>query len=322
MNKTSLIELLFQMYRIRQVEFKIVELYSEQEMRCPVHLSIGQEAVAVGICNLLCKDDNIISAHRSHHHYIAKGGNLNKMIAELYGKESGCSKGKGGSMHLVDIDSGIIAAVPIVGSTIPIGVGAAWGKKLKKENDKTVIFFGDGATETGVFHESLGFASLHNIPLIFVCENNFYSVYSNTNVRQSEKRNLKKIVEGHGIKYLSGYGNDVEAINQIGKEAVKYIEDNNAPIFLEFDTYRWLEHCGPNDDDHLEYRNKEEIINWRGNCPIDLLKTKLVDSNQINQEQIDQYLDKLNQEIEEAFKSAKLDNFLSKESIFEDIYLD
>ena len=178
MNKKQKIELLYSMIRMRMVEEKIANKYSEQEMRCPVHLSIGQEAIASGICLNLEKKDQVLSAHRSHFHYLAKGGNLKKMISEIYGKETGCAGGKGGSMHLIDINAGLVAAVPIVGSTIPIGVGLAWANKLDKSKRIVVIFFGEGATEEGVFYESINFAALHSLPVLFVCENNYYSVYS------------------------------------------------------------------------------------------------------------------------------------------------
>ena len=147
----------YEVYRIRQIEQKIVDYYSQQQMRCPVHLSIGQEGIAVGVCSALNKNDKIFSAHRSHAHYLAKGGNLKKMISELYGKETGCAKGLGGSMHLFDINAGLIAAVPIVGSTIPMSAGYAWSNKLRDINAITAVFFGEGATETGVFHETLNF---------------------------------------------------------------------------------------------------------------------------------------------------------------------
>ena len=313
-------ELLFKMYRIRQVELKIAEMYSEQEMRCPIHLSVGQEAVATGICQLLRKEDSILSAHRSHAHYIAKGGSIKKMLGELYGKISGCAKGKGGSMHLIDLEAGLIAAVPIVGSTIPIGVGVAWGKKLKNKKDKTAIFFGEGATETGVFHESLGFASLHNIPVIFICENNLYSVYTHVRDRQSKKRSLKTIVEGHGIQYLYGNGNNMEEVLNISKQSIEYIETKQLPILLEFDTYRWLEHCGPGNDDHLNYRDEQETKSWLDNCPINLFEKKLLISGAITKKEIDENLEALNNEILEAFMDAKNAEFLPASSLYDDIY--
>ena len=186
-------KLYYEMIRIRRIEECISQKYKEQEMRCPIHLSIGQEAIPVGICQNLTKKDKIVTAHRSHAHYLAKGGDLKSMISELHGRETGCAEGKGGSMHLIDLKAGVMAAVPIVGSTIPIGVGISWGIKLKKQNNILVIFFGDGATEEGVFQESLDFASLHNLPVLFVCENNDFSVYSHISKRQSSKRNILNI---------------------------------------------------------------------------------------------------------------------------------
>ncbi len=314
-------KLLYEMYRIRNIEFKIAEYYSEQEMRCPVHLSIGQEAVAVGICSYLKKSDSVLSAHRSHAHYVAKGGSLEKMLGELYGKETGCAQGKGGSMHLIDLDAGFLAAVPIVGSTIPIAVGTAWAKKLKRDTSKTVVFLGEGATETGVFHESLGFAALHNVPIIFICENNLYSVYTHLRDRQSPNRSLKEIVEGHGIKHFHGNGNSVEDVSSIFREGT-FENENNAPVFFEFDTYRWLEHCGPNYDDHLKYREDSEVSMWKDRCPINTFEKKLIDEGILSHQELEKYLEKLNIEIEEAFKKAKKSSFLSKEHLYEKIYSD
>ena len=192
-------------------------------MRCPVHLSIGQEAPPVGICQNLSKKDKIVTAHRSHAHYLAKGGNLKSMISELYGKKSGCAEGKGGSMHLIDLKAGVEAAVPIVGSTIPIGVGISWSFKLNKKNEIVVIFFGDGATEEGAFQESLDFASLHSLPVLFVCENNEYSVYSHLKKRQASKRDILKIAKAIGIDGTRLNGNDVLNVYLKSKKIINNI---------------------------------------------------------------------------------------------------
>ena len=288
----------FQMLRIRKVELKISELYPEEEMRCPVHLSVGQEAVAVGVCSALQKKDIALSAHRSHAHYLAKGGDLKSMLAELYGKKTGCAEGKGGSMHLIDLEAGLIAAVPIVGSTIPIAVGSAWGNMMQDKSVTTAVFFGEGATETGVFHESLGFASLHNMPMIFVCENNLYSVYSSLEVRQSNKRNNIKIAEGHGIVSLKGEGNDVSSVYGVIKESISIIKKQKGPVYVEFDTYRWLEHCGPNDDDHLGYRKDKEVKKWKTNCPIEKTKDYLLNNKLADEKEIQTVSQELDDEIE------------------------
>ena len=234
-------------YKIRSVEKKISEMYKHQEIRCPVHLSIGQEAVAAGVCENLRNDDEIISTHRSHAHYLGKGGSLKNMIAELYGKDKGCARGLGGSMHLQDLSKGIFGSVPIVGSTIPIGVGMAFYSKFSlKKNNITTIFFGEGATEEGVFHESINFASLHNLPILFVCENNLYSVYTRLKQRQSVDRNIKKLVKSNGIESYSSSGNDPVGVYSLAKKCIKKIRKKNKTILLEFKTYIWLEKCGPN----------------------------------------------------------------------------
>ncbi len=318
----SLKDLYFEMLRIRLVEEKIAELYSEQEMRCPVHLSIGQEAVAVGVCNNLNNDDQVLSAHRAHAHYLAKGGDLKSMIAELYGKETGCAMGKGGSMHLIDLKKGFFAAVPIVGSTIPIAVGVAWAFKMKSENNLVVVFLGDGATEEGAFFESLDFASLKNVPILFVCENNFYSVYSNLEVRQAHNRNILKLVQGHGIEVFSGDGNDVLNVSNTTKEAINHIKNKKAPAFITFDTYRWLEHCGPNWDDDLGYREKSELDDWMSRCPINTFEKKILDNGYVNTKDIEIMRKKILVDIDSAFQFAKNSPFPNIELLDKHIYKD
>jgi TPP-dependent pyruvate/acetoin dehydrogenase alpha subunit len=315
-------ELYFSMLRIRMVEERIVELYSEQEMRCPVHLSIGQEAVAVGVCKHLHHKDVVMSAHRAHAHYLAKGGNLKSMLAELYGKLTGCAMGKGGSMHLVDLKSGFFAAVPIVGSTIPIAVGVAWAFKMKKSSNIVAVFLGDGATEEGVFFESLDFASLKNVPILFVCENNFYSVYSQLNVRQATNRKLSGLAESHGIKAFTGDGNNVDQVSEITSKAIKYIKDVNAPAFIELETFRWLEHCGPNGDDNLGYREKGELDKWLKRDPIASYNSKIIDQGLVTEEEILVMKEKICNEIDEAFKFAKESAFPKLEVMNQHIYKD
>lgn len=308
------------MLRIRKIEEAISKNYKDQEIRCPVHLSIGQEAIAVGICENLKTEDKIVTAHRSHAHFLAKGGSLNQMIAELYGKETGCAKGLGGSMHLVDMKAGVYAAVPIVGSTIPIGTGIAWANKLKKKKDIVVVFFGDGATEEGVFFESLDFASLHSLPILFVCENNSYSVYSHISKRQSKKRNLIKIARSLGIKSLQIDGNSIEKIFLQTKDIVKKIRKHSIPHFIELKTFRKLEHCGPNNDDHLNYRSKSYLKKWINKCPVvnyeRLLENKknLPSQKKINMEK------KIKKEVDNAFIFAKKSKFPKKSILTKSIY--
>ena len=318
MNAKTSLQLYKSIFKIREVEKKIAEFYSQEEMRCPVHLSTGQEAIPVGICENLKSYDQILSAHRSHAHYLAKGGNLKAMISEIYGKETGCAKGKGGSMHLIDIKAGMMAAVPIVGSTIPISVGFAWANKLKKNNKVVVVFFGDAATEEGVFHESLDFASLHNLPILFVCENNFYSVYSNIYKRQSRFRVLSKIVESRGIKFAQLDGNNLEKIFKYSKSIINSIRKGKGPFFIELKTYRLIEHCGPNNDDNLNYRPKSEIKYWSKKCPVNLFKKKL--SKSIDSKIINATEKKILDEINKAFLFAKKSKFPDKKLLKKHIY--
>ena len=192
------------MLRIRLVEESIANKYSEQKMRCPTHLSIGQEAIAVGVCANLTSQDQVLSTHRAHAHYLAKGGCLNSMMAEIYGKASGCSKGMGGSMHLIDTSVGFMGSTAIVGNTIPVAVGLALEKKLARKKSIACVFFGDGATEEGAFYESINFAIIHSLPILFICENNLYSVYSGLEVRQPVDRKIHKMVRAMGISAQHG----------------------------------------------------------------------------------------------------------------------
>ena len=187
-------------YRIRQVETEISKRYSEQKMRCPVHLSIGQEAVSAAFSEIVNKNDFAVSTHRCHAHYLAKGGSLKKMIAELHGKKTGCAKGKGGSMHLIDKNVGFFGTSAIVAHNIPVGVGMALSIKNKKKKEIVIIYLGDGAVEEGVFFESINFAIIKKLPVLFVCENNFYSVYSHLKKRQPENRKIYKMVNSMLIK--------------------------------------------------------------------------------------------------------------------------
>tara|TARA_Y100000766_G_C18892071_1_gene599057 strand:+ start:732 stop:1691 length:960 start_codon:yes stop_codon:yes gene_type:complete len=307
------------MQRIRLVEEKIAAEYHKEEMRCPVHLSIGQEAVPAGISELLSKDDHVVSAHRSHAHYLAKGGDLNKMISELFGKVTGCAGGKGGSMHLIDPKVNVTAAVPIVGSSISIGTGVGFGIKKLGLDNVVVVYFGDGATEEGAFSESLDFAALFELPVLFVCENNLYSVYTNLSTRQAQDRNLQKISEGHAVYSLIGDGNDVMDVYATSRKALDYIKNEKRPALVEFKTYRWLEHCGPNCDDHLSYRKENELLNWKRKCPIDQIVKVLLNQGH-SLDEIKDHERSLSQEIEEAFLYARESAFPDSKKLYSKIY--
>ena len=286
------------MLRIRLVEESIASKYSEQKMRCPTHLSIGQEAIAVGVCANLTSQDQVLSTHRAHAHYLAKGGCLNSMMAEIYGKASGCSKGMGGSMHLIDTSVGFMGSTAIVGNTIPVAVGLALEKKLTRKKSIACVFFGDGATEEGAFYESVNFAIIHSLPILFICENNLYSVYSGLEVRQPVDRKIYKMVRAMGISAQHGNGNDVEEVARKVKHAKTMILKSGGPQFLEFDTYRWREHCGPNFDNNIGYREESEFLKWKKKDP---LKNFYSENSQ---KYIDRKIDKISKEIDDAHQFA------------------
>ena len=298
------LNLLREMLYIRLVEETMAARYAEQEMRCPVHLSVGQEAIAVGVCQALRQTDRVFSTHRCHAHYLAKGGDLNAMLAEIYGKEAGCIGGRGGSMHLTDPEKGMIASVPIVSSSIPLAVGSALADKIDRTDCLSVTFFGDASVEEGVFHESANFASLNKLPVLFVCENNLYSVYTPLRERQPA-RPLTDIAKAHGMTAMTADGNDVEAVLDVTRKAVDHARTGKGPVFLVFDTYRWREHCGPNFDNDIGYRTEAEYLEWKQRDPVEQLKTRLVTAGKLNEKSLKNTETELQQTIDAAFEFAK-----------------
>lgn len=267
-------DLYLQMLRIRRVEEEIARRYAEQQMRCPVHLSIGQEASAVGVAHALATEDFMVSTHRAHAHYLAKGGRLTGLICELYGKADGCARGQGGSMHLVDWNVGFAASTSIVGGTIPVGVGLAFASWLRGESRVTAVCIGDAAIEEGVFHEAANFASLHKLPVLFVSENNLYSCYTPLKNRQPS-RPLTDIAQAHGIRHISLDGNDCYSIFSEMAPILDSLRSGGGPLFVELKTYRHLEHCGPNYDDCLGYRPEEEVKYWLSQDPLAVARKRM-----------------------------------------------
>nr|HNI20711.1 thiamine pyrophosphate-dependent dehydrogenase E1 component subunit alpha [Nitrospira sp.] len=267
LSRDQLISLLRAMQRIRMAEERIGELVETREVRTPCHLSIGQEAIPAGVCAALQQDDTLWGGHRSHGHYLAKGGDLRGMMAEIFGKATGCARGRGGSMHLVDPAQGIFGTVPLVAATIPLAVGAALSAKLRGTQQVAVAFFGDGATDEGHFHESLNLAALYRLPVLFVCENNLYS----THLTLKERRVKDNIVESaalHGLPGVVVDGNDATAVYQTAHQAVQRARIGEGPTLLECRTYRWRGHVGPAADLEVGTDRRRELDEWQRRDPI------------------------------------------------------
>ena len=313
-------QLLFQMKRIRFVEEEIARRYAEGAMRCPTHLSVGQEAVAAAVGLTLKNKDMAVSGHRAHAHYLAKGGDLKAMLAEIYGKAAGCSQGKGGSMHLIDESVGFMGSTAIVGGTVPVGVGLAYGMKVKKSDQVSCIFLGDAVVETGAFFESVNFAVLKKLPVLFVCENNLYSVYSPLNVRQPEGRSIAAMVAGLGMPTYSGDGNDVAGVYAKVCESVAEIREGGGPRLVEFSTYRWLEHCGPSYDNHIGYRSESEFLEWQEKEPIKRFERVMLDNSTITAAELELMNDSIAMEVENAFTFAETSPMPAVDSAYSDLY--
>ncbi|MGB0670208.1 MAG: thiamine pyrophosphate-dependent dehydrogenase E1 component subunit alpha [Rhodospirillales bacterium] len=288
---------------IRDLEERIAERYSEQEMRCPVHLSVGQEAAAVGACAGLTAADQIVSTHRCHGHYLAKGGSPKAMMAEIYGRVTGCCGGRGGSMHLFDEAAGVLASVPIVGSAVPLGVGAALAFRQRGEKKVAVCFTGDGSCEEGAIFEAANFAALKKLPVIFFIENNQFSVYTHLDDRQPG-RDLKALGEAHGMPASHIDGNDLDAVMAATGEAVARARDGKGPSWIVADTYRWREHCGPNFDNDIGYRTEADFQAWKARDPVLAYEDKLREKGLLNDAALTEMTARISAEIEAAFDFA------------------
>jgi len=316
-------EMLFTIYynmlRIRKVQLRIEYEYHLNEMKTPIHLCIGQEAVAVGVCANLNQDDYISSNHRGHGHYLAKGGNLKSMISELFCRETGCSKGRGGSMHLVDLSVGHIGSSSIVGGGIPIGTGLALAIKMKNESRVSVAFFGDGAADEGVLYESVNFAILKRLPVIFLYENNQFSVCSHVSSRQtgdvifhtiSPDRMYTRIVDG----------NSVLDVYEVTKNAVKLARSHQGPSFIECRTYRMRGHAGSGSDVNLGYRTAAEIADWEKRCPVTTFRDKMLTEGLISEQELDNMERTIEAEIDDAFEYARTRPFPLAEHLERNVF--
>lgn len=307
-------------FRIRLTEMRIAEEYASQLIRCPTHLSLGQELLPAILSTLMTPQDFAVSTHRCHAHYLAKGGNLRSMILELYGCAEGCAKGRGGSMHLVDTKVGFMGSTAIVGNSIPVGTGLAYTFRLRGiASSLSFVFLGDGATEEGVFSESINLASVLNLPVVFICENNEYSVYTSREFRQPRNRKIHEWVAAFGINSARVEMLSIDKSIKELKTLVQQARLEQKPLFIEVPSWRSVEHCGPNSDDHLNYRDPVQIEYWQQvNHEFRLIQYAL-DCGVKNSE-IEELRQNIHRELDEVFSYAKSIARIKREPDFEELY--
>lgn len=308
------------MLLIRRFELRLAEVYHTDVIKSPVHLSVGQESVAVGVCDVLEKDDLISNTYRCHATYIAKGGDLNEMMAELYGKQTGCAGGKAGSMHLVDIKNGILGASAVVGTTVPVAAGYALAMKFdaKKTGRHRVVvtMFGDGCTEEGCFYETINFAALHKLPVIFVCENNRLAIHTPIEKRWATEKLCERVAT-YGVKTHKIKNADIFEIRDTVANAVADIRNGvEGPVFIEVETYRWLEHVGPRDDHEDEYRDGEVYKRWIDGDQIARLE-KMLDADTVARIQ-----NEIQNEIQQSEEFADKSPYPAAEELYTHVYAD
>jgi pyruvate dehydrogenase E1 component alpha subunit len=300
-------EIIKKCIRIRKIEEKISEIYPSDKIQSPVHLSNGQEAVSVGICAHLKKTDLAFGTYRGHALYLAKGGSLKKLMAELYGKRTGCGKGKSGSMHLADKENGVMGCSAIVSSVIPHAVGAAYAAKLRKTGQVIACFFGDGATGEGVYHESLNFASKHQLPVLFVCENNELAIFTKTS--EVHSFDVCSHAEAYGLPVTQiKDGWDVETIYNVAEQEITKIRAGISPRLIEINTFRYKQHVGPGTDSGMGGSTQESLLKWKNKDP--LLRKEVTESQ----------LADIEEELAEAIKFAEISQFPTKEDLLKDVY--
>jgi len=296
------------MVRIRLCEESFVGPILKGEVKCPVHLYSGQEAIATGVCAALRQSDYVFGTHRSHGHYLAKGGDMRDLVAEIYCKETGCSRGRGGSMHICAPELGMVGSTPIVAGTIPLALGAALASKIRKDRKVAVSFFGDGAACEGALYESLNFAALRKLPIIFACENNYYSTHMP--IRECRPENtIFEIGKPFCIKSCRVDGNDILEVHEVARNAVELCREDRGPIFIEFNTYRLRGHVGPDDNiqgTHTDIRPKEEIERWKRKDPIKNFEKFLIRNKILGRKDLIRINRKIAKEVTEAHKYARM----------------
>lgn len=317
LSKDTLIGLYERMQLIRKFEQRVADLFAKGDLPGFVHLYVGQEAIAVGSCSVLREDDFITSTHRGHGHVIAKGGDVPKMMAELYGKASGYCRGKGGSMHITDMSIGMLGANGIVSGGMPMGVGAAYGAaRIRKTDQVALSFFGDGATNEGPFHEACNMASAWKLPMIFVCENNFFGVGTRLQ-RISPSEDIAGRAATYEMPAVAVDGNDVLAVREATLEAVNRARQGRGPTFIECKTWR---HRGHFEGEEVDYWDEEEYQEWRERDPIQRFRGLLLDLDEIMEDELKEVDANVNKRIDEAVDFAQSSDMPEPEQALEDVY--
>lgn len=313
-DKNIYLDLYFMMKKIRMTEEKIAENYHEDNMHTPVHLYIGQEAIAAGVCSNLKPTDKVFSNHRNHGHYLAKGGDLYAMIAELHNKETGCSRGRGGSMHLTDNSVGFPITSAIVAGGVPIATGSALASTIRKSNDVSVVFFGDAASEEGVVFESMCFAALKKLPIIYICENNMFSVCTPLEKREVSKSVCKKFESVLNVKYVDG--NDVESIYLSAKEAIDNARVGGGPLVIECLTYRMRDHHDTRTGVDAGYQTQDEWQFWSRRCPIEKARKNLYEEGVLDEYKEKEFEKMFMLVLDDAFRKAIADPLPKPDDIY------
>lgn len=314
-----LIDMLRKMIVIRLAEEKISINIENGKVKCPCHLGIGQEAIATAVSMIMKKTDRAFGAHRSHTHFLALNEDTYSLFAEVLGKYDGCSKGMGGSMHVIDKKNGFFGSVPIVGATIPIATGAALAAKKDGNNDIAISYFGDGACEEGVFHESLNLASSMNLPVLFVCENNLFSSHLHMSLRQPSLT-TSRFAESHIIKNKSVDGNDVVYMYNLLFDEISKMRKNNSPFYLEAFTYRWKGHVGHRDDIDVGVKRSNDLISWKNRDPIKRLKKSMIDNNIFSSKDYDFLVKEIQEKIDKDWIKAEKADYPPIKFLKEPVY--
>jgi pyruvate dehydrogenase E1 component alpha subunit len=318
--REELITFLRNMVLIRTTEYKIAKGREEGLIGGPVHLGVGQEAIAAGLSHFLTKDDFVFGAHRSHSHLLALGGSVYKLFAEVLGRKTGFSKGRGGSMHLIDQENGFYGSVPIVAGTVPLAVGAALASRLKKSTNIAIAYLGDGACEEGVVHESLNLARINNEPIIFVVENNLFSSHMHISQRQP-KSLTARFAHANDIEYKVVDGNNILQIAEIASKYVYLARQQKGPFFIEAITYRWFGHVDWREDIDVGIeRSKEDIKLWRSRDPITRLKSCMIENKVWSQDEHEDLEIEIKKLVNKNWELALNDPLPEKHSLIEDVY--